>query len=153
MNRTIRALHLLTIFMLGATTACDRGTGQDWDNLIREASSLSQKGQYGEAEVVAKKALEVAERTAGPEHPDVATSLNNLALLYDTQGKYAEAEPLYKRSLTIWEKALGPEHPDVATFLENLAALYRDTNRQQKAQELKQRAQRIRASDEAAANR
>jgi len=28
----------------------------------------------------------------GPDHPDVAMSLNNLAALYSNQGKYAEAE-------------------------------------------------------------
>ena len=37
----------------------------------------------------------------GPNHPDVATSLNNLARLYYAHGRYAEAEPLYKRSLGI----------------------------------------------------
>ncbi|MFZ3327054.1 MAG: tetratricopeptide repeat protein [Methylocella sp.] len=42
----------------------------------------------------------------------MATSLNNLAALYDDQGQYAQAEPLYQRALTIGEKALGPEHPD-----------------------------------------
>jgi tetratricopeptide (TPR) repeat protein len=50
----------------------------------------------------------------GPEHPDVATSLNNLAALYRDQGEYAAAEPLYKRALAIRDKALGPEHPLVA---------------------------------------
>ena len=30
----------------------------------------------------------------GPEHPNVATSLNNLAELYRAQGRYADAEPL-----------------------------------------------------------
>jgi tetratricopeptide (TPR) repeat protein len=47
----------------------------------------------------------------GPEHPDVANSLNNLAALYYSQGQYAKAENLYERALAIWEKALGPEHP------------------------------------------
>ena len=47
---------------------------------------------------------------AGPEHPDVAQSLNNLAVLYHNRGEYAEAEPLYQRSLAVWQKALGPEH-------------------------------------------
>ncbi|MBT1570101.1 tetratricopeptide repeat protein, partial [Klebsiella pneumoniae] len=61
----------------------------------------------------------------GPDHPDVATSLNNLAELYRSQGQYAQAEPLFKRSLAIWERALGPDHPDVATSLNNLAELYR----------------------------
>ena len=72
-----------------------------------------------------KKALAITEKALGPEHPDVATSLNNLAALYESQGRYAEAEPLYKRALAIREKALGPEHPDVATSLNNLAVLYR----------------------------
>ncbi|MCV4691476.1 tetratricopeptide repeat protein, partial [Escherichia coli] len=53
-----------------------------------------------------------------------ATSLNNLAGLYDAQGQYALAEPLFKRSLAITEKALGPDHPDVATSLNNLAGPY-----------------------------
>jgi tetratricopeptide (TPR) repeat protein len=75
----------------------------------------------------------------------VATSLNNLAALYDTQGDYAKAEPLYKRSLAIREKALGPDHPNVATSLENMAVLYRATKRDKEAQELEKRAERIRA--------
>ncbi len=54
----------------------------------------------------------------------MATSLNNLAGLYQTQGHHAVVEPLYERSLAIVEKALGPEHPDVATSLNNLAVLY-----------------------------
>ena len=55
----------------------------------------------------------------------MAVSLNNLAVLYDSQGQYAQAEPLYRRALAIWERAIGPDHPDVATSLENMAALYR----------------------------
>jgi tetratricopeptide (TPR) repeat protein len=45
----------------------------------------------------------------------VATSINNLAWLYDNQGQYAKAEPLYERALAIREKALAPEHPNVAS--------------------------------------
>jgi tetratricopeptide (TPR) repeat protein len=85
------------------------------------------------------------EKTLGPDHPDVATSLNNLAQLYETQGQYAQAEPLFKRSLAISEKALGPDHPDVAQRLENLAALYRATNRTKEAEVLEKRAAAIRA--------
>ncbi len=59
----------------------------------------------------------------------MATSLNNLALLYGSKGKYAEAEPLHKRALAIREKTLGPEHPDLGGSLNNLAELYRATGR------------------------
>ncbi len=85
------------------------------------------------------------EKALGPEHPDVGTSLNNLAELYRAQGKYPDAEPLHKRALAIVEKALGPEHPDVATALENYAALLRKTGRDDEAVKLGARAKMIRA--------
>ncbi len=78
----------------------------------------------------------------------MATSLNNLAGLYQAQGKYAEAEPLYQRSLAIMEKALGPDHPDVATSLENYAALLRQTARADEAARVEARAKAIRAKTE-----
>jgi tetratricopeptide (TPR) repeat protein len=67
---------------------------EEWKTLTQEAATLYRQGKYDQAVVVAKKALEVAEKSAGPDHPDVAQSLNNLALLYRTQGQYAQAEPL-----------------------------------------------------------
>ena len=96
----------------------------EWDILNQEVVKLYRMGKYDRAVVVAKKALGMAEESVGLDRPDVATSLNNLAFLYETQGQYAQAEPLYKRSLAIREKALGPNHPSVAESLNNLAGLY-----------------------------
>jgi tetratricopeptide (TPR) repeat protein len=76
-----------------------------------------------------KRALEIEEKALGPDHPDVAAALNNLALLYKAQGRHADAEPLYKRALAIDEKTLGPDHPDLAVSLNNLADLYRTQGR------------------------
>jgi len=63
---------------------------------------------------IAVQEVAIKEKALGPDHPDVATAMSNLAVLYANLGRYAEAEPLYKRSLAISEKALGPNHPDVA---------------------------------------
>ena len=41
-----------------------------------------------------KRSLAIREKSLGPNHPAVATSLNNLARLYRAQGRYADAEPL-----------------------------------------------------------
>jgi len=60
----------------------------------------------------------------GIDHPNIASSLNNLAFLYSSQGRYSKAESLYKRSLKINERQLGSNHPLVATSLNNLASLY-----------------------------
>lgn len=100
--------------------------------------------RYEEAEPLYKRSLAIWEKSLGPEHPNVATSLNNLALLYDTQGRHDQAEPLYRRSLAITEKRLGPSHPDLAAILDNLAVSYRNTKRKDEAVKLEQRAAAIR---------
>ena len=97
-------------------------------------------GRYAKAQTFYENALAIREKALGPEHPDVAVSLNNLAALYDAHGQYSKAEPLYQRALGIWEKALGPEHPRVATGLNNLAELYRTQGQYTKAEPLYQRA-------------
>ena len=55
-----------------------------------------------------------------------ATTLNNLAYLYQAQGHYDKAEPLHQRALAIFEKALGTDHPDVAATLTGLAGALRE---------------------------
>ncbi|MFN6236687.1 tetratricopeptide repeat protein [Microcystis sp.] len=47
----------------------------------------------------------------GDNHPSVATFLNNLAYLYNSQGRYTEAEPLYLEAINIATQALGENHP------------------------------------------
>jgi Tetratricopeptide repeat len=51
--------------------------------------------------------LAIREKALGPEHPDTATSLTNLAVLLNDQGDLAAALPLYERALAIRSKALG----------------------------------------------
>ena len=89
--------------------------------------------------------METVEKVLGPNHPAVAASLNNLAVLYTLQSRYSEARPLVKRALKIWVDTLGPEHPDVATGLENLAQLHRKTHQEKEAKLLEDRATAIRA--------
>jgi tetratricopeptide (TPR) repeat protein len=67
---------------------------------------------------------------------ELATSLNELGLLYHYQGKYSEAEPLVLRSLEIRERELGVEHPHVAQSLNNLAEFYRLRGKYNEAESL-----------------
>ncbi len=143
-NRNMFIASLLLLF-LGTTPVYADGAGIEWDILNQEANDLSRQGECARAVVVAKEAIDVAVENVGWQHPDVATGLNNLALLYKTLGNYAKAEPLCKRALAIDEKSLGPDHPDVAIDLNNLAELYRATNRINLAVPLEQRAAQIRA--------
>ena len=63
------------------------------------------KGDYGRAEPLQQRALEIREKTLGPDHPDVAISLHKLAALYYDKGDYGRAEPLYQRALGIREQS------------------------------------------------
>lgn len=94
----------------------------------------SDRAQYAEAESLLMQALAIREKTLGPEHADVATSLNNLAFLYYEQGNYTKAEPMYVRALSINEKVEGPDHTIVALSLNNLARLYDEQGRYEEAE-------------------
>ena len=114
--------------------------GAKWESYITAAQQAYQQADYAEAEKQSEAALKEAEAF---DDVRLATSLNNLALLYKAQGRYAEAEPLYQRALAIREKALGPEPPDVATSLENYADLLRKTGRVSEATKMQARAKAI----------
>jgi hypothetical protein len=43
-------------------------------------------GEYAKAEPLFKEAPQILQRVLGPEHPNTATSLNNLAELYQVMG-------------------------------------------------------------------
>ena len=118
-------------------------TGQSLDEaarLYKKSVQLYQQGQYQEAIPLAKRCLSIVEKALGPDHPNVAASLNNLGLLYYSLRDYARAEPLLKRSLDIYEKVRGPDHPHVATSLNGLAELYRDLGDYARAEPLYKRA-------------
>ena len=114
-----------------------------WQKYIMAGNKAYRSGQYAKAEKQWVAALKEAEKF-GQEDPRLATSLNNLAALYQAQSKYAKAEPLYLRALAIKEKALGAEHPDLVRSLNNLAALYRAQDKYKEAEPLYQRALAIR---------
>ena len=82
-----------------------------------------QRGHYAEAEPLFQHALTILEDSLGPDHPRVATTLNNLASLLQNRRQYELAETLFRRALAIHEKALAPDHPDVAMDMDNLGSL------------------------------
>jgi tetratricopeptide (TPR) repeat protein len=94
----------------------------------------------GEAEPLLRRALAIDEKSYGPDHPEVATCLANLAGLLGASKRLGEAELLFRRALAIDEKSYGPDHPEVATCLNNLALLLRASKRLGEAKRLSRRA-------------
>ena len=83
------------------------------------------QGRTDEAERLYRRAVALKEKLLGADHPDVAMTLNNLAVLLKKREKYEEAAALYGRALAIFEAALGPDHPKVVTCRKNHAGLAR----------------------------
>ena len=104
------------------------------------------QGKLDEADPLYLRAIEIDEKTLGPNHPDLATRLNNRAGLLSIcmcssatsstslahtpfacplpyQGNFEDADPLYVRVLEILGATVGEEHPNYASTLNNRAAL------------------------------
>ncbi len=103
----------------------------DTGQMARESSKRTQQiaqlyrqGRYQEAIPLAERSLAIREKALGSHHPEVAESLNNLAILHYALGDYAQAGPLFKQALAIREKVLGSYHPEVAESLNDLAILH-----------------------------
>jgi hypothetical protein len=58
----------------------------------------STQGQYAQAEPLCKRSPAIWEKTLGPDHPSVATSLENMAQLYRKSGQEKTAEALENRA-------------------------------------------------------
>jgi tetratricopeptide (TPR) repeat protein/uncharacterized protein YraI len=123
-----------------AATSSDDPQVREMGILVQKIKELKKAGKFAEAVPLARRALAIVEKAAGPDDPAVADVLDSLAQLYNNQGRSADAEPLLKRSLAIREKALGPGHPDVAESLNNLAELYEKQGRNADAVPLRKRA-------------
>jgi tetratricopeptide (TPR) repeat protein/CHAT domain-containing protein len=111
-----------------------------WLQLNLKGFTLYQQGKFSEATVIAEKTLDLAFSLYQGDHSDLATSLNNLAFLYDYQGRYSEAELLYQQALAMRQRLFKGDHPDLAQSLNNLAALYESQGRYSEAEPLKQQA-------------
>lgn len=79
--------------------------------------------RFVEAEELYRRALHLQEQRLQGLHPDVTTTLDNLAELYRVWGRYDEAESFGHRARDAQERSLGTEHPRMASILNNLGEL------------------------------
>ena len=63
------------------------------------------QSHYAEAEPLHKRSLAIREKTLGPEHPGVATSLENYAALLRQTARADEAERMEARAKAIRAKS------------------------------------------------
>jgi tetratricopeptide (TPR) repeat protein len=84
------------------------------------------RAQFATAQATFERALRIDEAAYGPDHPRVATDVNNLGGVLRELGDLAGARAHYERALRIDEAAYGPDHPRVATDVNNLGNVLRE---------------------------
>ena len=96
------------------------GPSTDPASIIDAAQQAAAAGDYAAAEQLLRDAVDRQEATLGSSHPDLATTLNNLAFVCERTGKFDEAERGYRRAHKIAVASLSPGHPFIKTSLANL---------------------------------
>jgi CHAT domain-containing protein len=92
-------------------------------------------GQYPKAENVLRKALELDEKTLGPENGVTILHTVLLAQVIRASGRPAEAEPVARKALATARKALGAERQDNPALESALMALAESLREQHKYSE------------------
>ncbi len=114
-----------------------RDTPQAQATLLGTMGQVYQNlGLYAVAQPMLERALERRRAVFGPEHAEVAESLDQLALLLRKRGDYAAAEPLFRQALAMKRRTEGPDHPSIAETMSNLGFLLRNTDRGREAEAL-----------------
>lgn len=84
------------------------------------------RADHAAARTAFQRALAIAEKVFGPDHPHFATAVNNLGVSLRDLGDVQGARAAIERALAIDEKALGPLHPNVARDVNNLGTVLKD---------------------------
>jgi tetratricopeptide (TPR) repeat protein len=85
---------------------------------------LEKQGDYEAALQWYKKALLINEKVLGMEHPDIATTNDDIARVYYAQGYYPDALAWYHQALNIREKVFGEAPPHTTITYTKIAGVY-----------------------------
>ena len=81
-------------------------------------------GDYSQSLNYYRNDLLASEKVFGKEHPNTATTYNNIGEVYLSLGNYNLALEYFVKALSVREKVLGEEHPDIATSYNNIGTVY-----------------------------
>lgn len=105
--------------------------------LTMQAYCCEKTFRYQQAETLYKRLIDLHRVSVDPEHEQhYATSMNNLATLYEKMGLYDKAEILLISAAAITKRIAGEKDSAYATSLNNLAALYHAMGKYQAAEPL-----------------
>ena len=108
------------ICLASTTTVWCFAVSQNLRHLLDRAEHAAMAGDFASADELLRDAARAQEEELGPLHPDLANTLNNLAVVVEKTGRSSEAEALYRRAAAIAAAALPSDHPMVVASRQNL---------------------------------
>lgn len=98
---------------------------QDAERMLEAAEKSAAADDLETADELLRSVARIQEAELGPFHPDLANTLNNLAIVAEKTGRLDEAERFYRRAVAIAAASLPVDHPRLAASRENLEAFCR----------------------------
>lgn len=89
-------------------------------DMLADAERAASTGDLVSAEELLRDAAMLQEGELGPRHPDLANTLNNLAIIAEKAGRLDDAETFYRRAVAIASASHPPDDPTVAASRKNL---------------------------------
>ena len=99
---------------------------RDVRQMLELAERAAINGDFSSADKLLRDVARIQEAEMGPVHPDLANTLNSLAIVAEKTGRFAEAESFYRRSAAIASESLPANHPIVAESRKNLEDFCRE---------------------------
>jgi tetratricopeptide repeat protein/DUF2914 family protein len=99
---------------------------QDARHMLDRAERAVTAGDLASADELLRGAARIQEEELGPLHPDLASTLNNLAIVAEKTGRPDDAETFYRRAAAIAAASLPSDHPMVAESRQNLEGFCRE---------------------------
>jgi len=93
---------------------------QNARDMLDRAERAAEAGDLASADELLRSAARSQEEELGPLHPDLANTLNNLAIVAERTGRASEAEAFYRRAVAIASASLPSGHPMVVASRQNL---------------------------------
>ena len=99
------------------------------------ASLLDDLAYYPESLYYYMKVLAIQEKVLPENHPDIATSYNNVGYAYGELGDHKKELEYKLKAVAIQKKVLPENHPDIATSYNNVGSAYSELGDRKKALE------------------
>jgi hypothetical protein len=99
---------------------------QNVQPMLEEAKRAASTGDLALADALLQDVSGIQEAELGPLHPELANTINNLAIVAEMEGRLQDAETYYRRAAAITSASLPADDPVVASSRKHLEDFCRE---------------------------